>query len=181
MLWLLAMLLGLVLGLGAGGRLGNLARLRFQWPWLVVAAVVVRAAIEVTPLNRVEGAQYVYLLALLAIVAWTVWHVRLLPGVWLVSAGGLLNLLVIAANGARMPVASQYAGSLLQRGHVGQYTLMTPSTQLNALGDWISLSPFPGVYSPGDLLVALGLALVLLVATHREPETDGLAGKSQDV
>lgn len=181
MLWLLAMMLGLVLGLGAGGRLDNLTRLRFRWPLLVLAAVVVRGAIEVTPLNRVEGAQYVYLLSLLAIVGWTVWHFKLLPGVWLVSIGASLNLLVIAANGARMPVASQYAGSLLQRGHIGQYTLMTPATQLNALGDWISLSPFRGVYSPGDLLVALGLALVLLVATHRERETAALAGKPQDV
>ena len=181
MLWLLAMLLGLVLGLGAGGHLENLLRLRFRWPLLVVAAVIVRGAVEVSPLNRVEGAQYVYLLSLLAIAGWTVWHVKLLPGVWAVSAGATLNFVVIAANGARMPVASQYAGSLVQRGHIGQYTLMTSSTNLNALGDWMSLGPLRGVYSPGDLLVALGLALVLLVATHREPETAVPAGKPQDV
>lgn len=181
MLWVLAMLLGLVLGLGAGGSLDNLLRLQFRWPLAVLAAVVVRDVVELTPLNRVEGAQYVYLLSLIAIVAWTVWHIKMLPGVWLVTAGSALNVLVIAANGARMPVAAQYAGSLVQRGHIGQYTLMTSSTNLNTLGDWISLSPFPGAYSPGDLLVALGLALVLLITTHRTPDGAALTEKPQDV
>src|SRR5579872_5680039 len=109
------MLLGLVLGLGAGGHLENLLRLRFRWPLLVVAAVIVRGAVEVSPLNRVEGAQYVYLLSLLAIAGWTVWHVKLLPGVWAVSAGATLNFVVIAPTGAALPVAPRTADSLAQQ------------------------------------------------------------------
>ena len=181
MLWLLAMLLGLALGLGAGGRLDNLLRLRFRWPLVVLVAVAVRDLVEITPLNRIEGAQYVYLVSLVAIVAWTIWHFKLLPGVWLVTLGSALNVIVIAANEARMPVAAQYAGPLVQRGHIGQYTLMTSSTHLNWLGDWISVSPFPGAYSPGDLVVGLGLALVLLVATHRTPEPAEPEAKPLDV
>lgn len=170
-----AVVLGLGFGLLTGGRIENLARLRFRWPWLILAALIVREAILLTPLNAVNGAQYVYLVALVVIVAWTIWHWRRLRGIWLVTAGGALNVLVIAANGARMPVAHEFAGSLNSRQTYGQYTLMGPNTNLNFLGDWIRLYPAPAVLSIGDVLIALGLAIVVFLAVrnphpHREKE-----------
>ena len=166
MLWLLTVAAGLVAGLLAGGSVDNIARIRFRWPWTVVGAVVVRVVVLVTPLNHVEGAQYVYVLALAAIVAWTLWHVDRLPGIWIVSAGTALNLVVIVANGARMPVAAVLAGTLVKQGEIGQYALMGPGTHLSPLGDWISLPPLPEVYSPGDIIIAVGLAVVLFFATR---------------
>lgn len=165
MLWLFAMVVGLLFGLIVGGKITNLARVKFRWPWLVVGAVLVRVAVLSTPLNRVEGAQYVYLLALAAIVVWTVLHLGRLPGVWLITAGAALNLLVIAVNGGRMPVASELAGPLLRNGNLGQYTVMSSATHLNLAGDWISLYPVPEAYSPGDVLIALGLAIAVFVST----------------
>ncbi|MGA8922873.1 MAG: DUF5317 family protein [Candidatus Dormiibacterota bacterium] len=167
MLWLVAIALGLVVGLVTGGSIDNFARVRFRWPVVLLVAVVIREAVLLTPLNHVNGAQYVYLAALAAIVAWTIWHFDLLPGVWLVSAGGALNLLVIGVNGARMPVTPALAGSLLGRGEIAQYTLMGPGTNLNSLGDWISVPPFPEAYSPGDVVIAAGLALVVFLLTRR--------------
>jgi uncharacterized protein DUF5317 len=164
-LWILAMVLGLVFGLVTGGRVTNLARLRFRWPWLVVGAVVVREAVLLTPLNRVNGAQYVYVLALAAIVVWTIAHFDRLPGVWLITAGAATNLLVIIVNGGRMPVAAELAGSLARHGNLGQYTVMSSATHLNFLADWIWLNPSPEAYSPGDVLVALGLAIAVFVST----------------
>jgi len=164
-LWLFAIVVGLVFGLITGGRITNLARVRFRWPWLVVGAVVVREAVLLTPLNRIEGAQYVYVLALAAVVAWTIAHFGRLPGVWLITAGAALNLVVIAANGGRMPVASELAGSLARHGNLGQYTVMSSATHLNALADWIWLYPVPEAYSPGDVLIALGLAIAVFVST----------------
>ena len=70
MIWLVALASGVVLGLITGGRVDNFARLRFRWPLLVLVAVVVREVVLLTPLGRIEGAQYVYVLALAAIVAW---------------------------------------------------------------------------------------------------------------
>jgi hypothetical protein len=186
MLWPLAIAFGLLLGVAGGGNLSNLARLKFRWPLLLVGAVVLRYVVIFSPLSRVQGAQYIYAASLALIVLWTVWHFRRLPGVWLVTAGGLLNLIVVAANSGRMPVAPdlarlQLGGALNQRGTIGQYTLMGPDTHLNGLGDWVSLGPLPEAYSPGDVLIAMGIALVILVAVHRALEQDGGPVKPENV
>ncbi|MDQ2943324.1 MAG: DUF5317 domain-containing protein [Candidatus Dormibacteraeota bacterium] len=177
MLWLAALVLGLVAGFATGGRIENLGRLRFRWPWLVVVAVVIREATALTPLNRIDGIQYLYTATLAALVSWCVWNIDRLAGIWLVTAGAALNLVVIAANGGRMPVAPELAGTLVQGGHLGQYTLMTPETRLNWLADWIAL---PGpmaqlvreAYSPGDVIVAIGTAVVVLMAMRSSPRPD---------
>jgi len=165
-LWLFSIVAGLVFGLVTGGKIGNLATLRFRWPWLIFAAVIVRESIVLTPLNRFDGARYAYVIALAAIVAWTIWQLNRLRGVWLITAGATLNLLVIVMNGARMPVAPELASSLLRRGNVGQYTVMGGGTHLNLLGDWISLYPSPEAYSPGDVLIGVGLAIVVFLAVR---------------
>jgi Family of unknown function (DUF5317) len=164
-LFLVAIVLGIAAGLAVGGRLSNLAGLRFHWPWLVPLALVAREVVLVTPLNRIAGTQYIYLLALLALLAWTVWNLNRVPVVWIVTAGTLLNVIVVAANGGRMPVAPQLAGVLATRGAVGQYIVMGSTTQLSFLGDWIPMLGAPSAVSVGDLLIAFGLALSLLIAT----------------
>lgn len=166
MIFFAAVVLGAAFGVVTRGKLENLARLRFRWPWLILVALVVRVAILLTPLNTVDGAQYVYLLGLVVIVAWTIWHWRRIRGAWLVTLGGALNVIVIAANGARMPVAHESAGSLNHLGTYGQYTLMGPRTNLNFLGDWIRLYTAPGVLSIGDVIIALGLAIVVFLAVR---------------
>ncbi|HEY1421042.1 MAG TPA: DUF5317 family protein [Candidatus Dormibacteraeota bacterium] len=172
MLWLIAIGLGLAAGLVAGGSIDNFARVRVRWPAVLLAAVVIREAVLLTPLNHLDGAQYAYVIAIAAIVAWTIWHADLLPGIWLVAAGAAMNLVVILVNGARMPVAAGLAGSLLRHGEIGQYTLMGPATNLSWLGDWISLRPLPEVYSPGDVVIAAGLALVVFLLTRGRRASD---------
>jgi hypothetical protein len=134
----------------------------------VLVVLVIREAVLLTPLNRIDGVQYVYAAALAALVAWTALHIKRLAGVWLVTAGAALNLVVILANGARMPVAPELAGVLVQRGHLGQYVLMGPGTNLNWLADWVGFPwPVKGAYSPGDLLIALGIGVVVILALVR--------------
>ncbi|MEA2655777.1 MAG: hypothetical protein QOI23_1142, partial [Chloroflexota bacterium] len=105
MLLLVALVIGLVAGIAAGGKLGNMANLSFRWPWLVVVALVVRELTVLSPLGRIEGVQYLYVAALTALVAWTAWHASRLRGAWIVALGAALNLIVVIVNGARMPVA----------------------------------------------------------------------------
>lgn len=168
MLLLVPLLAGLVLGVIFGGKLANLLLLQFRWPWWVVVALVIREATVFTPLSRVDGVQYVYAAMVVALIAWMLWNVNRLRGVIVVAAGTALNLLVILANGARMPVSASNAASLVERGHVGQYTVMGSGTNLSWLGDWIAVpGPLGGIYSPGDLVVGMGIGIVAFYATRR--------------
>ena len=170
MLVIVALVVGIGGGLLTGGRIDNFGNLRVRWPWFVIAALVIREAAVATPLSQVEGVQFVYAASLAALIAWTLWHVARLPGIWLVSAGAALNLIVILANGSRMPVAPALAPALARHGHIGQYTLMGPQTNLAWLGDWISFGRLPGVYSPGDLISLVGIAVICFVATRSRPK-----------
>jgi Family of unknown function (DUF5317) len=184
MLLLASLALGLIAGILTGGKLGNVANIRFRWPWFVVGALVLREATVFSPLSRVEGVQYVYAAALAGLIAWTLWHIDRLRGAWIVAVGATLNLLVVLANGARMPVAAALAGPLVQRGHAGQYVVMGSDSNLTWLADWIGVpGPLGGAYSPGDVVVALGIATVAFCATRQRPaaatkleETSGPVG-----
>ena len=174
MIWLLSIAVGLVFGLVAGGKLSNLGKVRFRWPWIVVVVILVRFLVLTTPLNAIEGAQYLYVLALAVIVAWTAWHLNRVRGIGLISAGAALNLIVILANGGRMPVAPELATSMGSRTTVGQYTVMGSQTNLNILGDWIKLGPIPEAYSVGDVLIAVGLAIVVFLAIRNPTPYEGV-------
>jgi uncharacterized protein DUF5317 len=168
---LIPLVTGLAIGIASGGKLGNLANLRFRWPWFVLAVLVIREAVLLPPLNRIDGVQFIYAAALAGLVTWTAWHIKSLPGAWVVCAGAAMNLIVVLANGARMPVTPELAGVLVRQGHIGQYVLMGPGTNLNWLADWI-VFPWPvrGAYSPGDLVVAVGIGVVVLLATVHRPD-----------
>jgi hypothetical protein len=168
---LVPLVLGLVIGVAAGGKIANLANLKFRWPWFVLVVLVIREAVLLTPLSEVDGVQYVYAAALAALVAWTALHIKRLPGVWVVTLGAAMNLVVIVTNGGRMPVAPALGTTLLERGHLGQYELMGPGTNLNWLADWIGFPwPVHGAYSPGDLVIALGIGIVVILATVQRPD-----------
>ncbi len=170
MLLLIALVIGLLAGIATGGKLGNVANLNIRWPWLVVAALVVREAAVLSPLSGVDGVQYLYAASLAALVAWTAWHATRLRGAWIVAVGAALNLLVVIANGSRMPVAPELAGRLMNRGHIGQYVVMGSGTNLGWLGDWIGVpGPLGGAYSPGDVVIAIGIAAVAFFATRQRP------------
>jgi hypothetical protein len=176
LLLLAGLAVGVAAGIVAGGKLGNLSALRFHWPYFVLGVLVVKEVVLLTPLGRIDGMQFVYAASLAALVGWTVWHLNLLPGVWLVSIGTALNLLVVLVNGGRMPVSQELAARgthlLVDRGVVGQYVLMGPHTNLGRLADWLALpGPLgtlaPEAYSPGDFVSALGIAVVAFLATKR--------------
>jgi hypothetical protein len=185
MLWVAAIGFGLLAGFATRGRIENLARLHFRWPWLVVVVLAIRAVAVLTPLRGVDGVQYLYATGLAALVAWALWQVKRIAGIWLIAAGSALNLVVIAANDGRMPVAPELAPFLVQRGHIGQYVVMASGTHLNWLADWISLRVLIGwgpleAYSPGDLIIALGIAAVTALAmrsgTGNEETRPGIVG-----
>jgi hypothetical protein len=175
MLFLIALVVGLLAGLAGGGTLRNLAQLRFDWPWLVVAALLIKIAGTSWPLAFWELTPPLYIVSLLALMFWAVWHARNMPEMALLAAGMALNLVVVIANGGHMPAyrASPQILDYLRHGPVGQYVLGGPDTQLGFLGDWIGLpgalgAVFPEGYSPGDMLAIAGILILVFMSTRRQ-------------
>jgi len=152
---------------------GRLAALRVRAVRLLVAAAVVQIGTSVAaPGSAVLRGVALVLTALL--VALFMVGNRALAGTPLIGAGLLLNVVVIAANGA-MPVSVAAAGRAgLTAAELGlaQDGLREPvddSTRLRWLGDVIpfALPLRPQVVSPGDVLVASGVGLLLVGARTR--------------
>jgi hypothetical protein len=168
-----AIVLGGVVGLATGGRLGNLGEHRLKaWPLLLAGIVVQllsdRASGDAGPALLV--ASYALLLA------FTLANIRLF-GMALVAVGLALNLLVIAVNGA-MPVRPQAVidagivddGRELSRIRLkSKHHFERPSDRLMPLADIIPVKPLREVLSVGDVLMSLGIAAVLATLLRKEP------------
>jgi MFS transporter, DHA3 family, macrolide efflux protein len=178
----LGIVIGLGLGLIAGGRLDNLVDVRFRWLGLVVLAFVARMALDVglstasipDPLRPwlVAGIYATLTVALLAN--------RSLPGLTAAAVGTAANGLVIVANGGWMPV---WQPSLVAAGldstaiHSNFHALLTGPLDASFLlrgGPLVDLIPVPipllqSVVSVGDVLLAAGLGLFVFAATVRLP------------
>lgn len=160
----------LLLGTATGGSLGRLGDLALRDGRLVLVALVVQAGGAV-----VGGRAYPTGLALSALlVAGFLARNRGVRGTGLVAAGLLSNALVVGLNGA-MPVspsASGRAGISTQdvlSGADPRHELRTDQTRLAALGDEIPvlLPVHPEVVSVGDVLIAAGLAQLVVVGMTR--------------
>ena len=168
MLLLVAVLLGAVAaGSLRGGRLRSLARLELRSPGLVLAAVLTQLA------GALAGSvAYVAGLAGSALLAAAfLARNRSLRGTGLVALGLLANALVVAVNGA-MPVSARAAAlagadvTAVAAGGDGRHELLGPQTRLRVLADVlpVPLPPTPSVASAGDVLVAAGLARLVVTA-----------------
>ena len=157
-----------------GGRLVNLTHLSPRWLSLLVLAVaaVTAARIAAVPIGA-AGVLVIggYLLALAGLAA----NLNL-PWLWLALAGAALNTAVIAANAGRMPVAASVirvvSRSLIVGGATGPfYVLAGPRTALAPLGDTLPLvaGGVGVILSPGDVLLALGIAATLQAAMLAGP------------
>lgn len=101
------------------------------------------------------------------------WVNRHIPGFTIFGIGMFLNCLVITLNGGRMPVsetALEFAGlaeyiTKVDDG-VSKHQLMTDSTYLAFLGDFIPLKPPYAfnriIISIGDVIMTLGIAKFLI-------------------
>ena len=161
-----ALLVAVVIGWLSGGsldRLGGLPLRSRRLVWGAFAAQVVGTFIG--------GPLYAVGLALSAgLVAWFLARNSGVRGTGLVAAGLLANALVVGLNGA-MPVsveAAGRAGTTTQHILIGddqRHEIADRHSRLRFLGDVVPVrAPWrPEVVSPGDILVAAGLAQLVLV------------------
>jgi hypothetical protein len=170
---LYAVPLGLLLGVALHGRLGGLATLRFDGMSVIFAALLIQTVLFGTPLGDAigfEAATSLYVGTTASVLVALAGNVRT-PGIALAVAGAAANLLVILANGGRMP-ASEAAYAQLGWSAYGAYTntAFVPDARLGFLGDVIPLPawlPFTNVVSIGDLLIGAGIAATIALAMRR--------------
>jgi hypothetical protein len=165
------LVLAAAVGVASGGRPGALGRVPLSgWRLLLGAAVCQLAGSLAT---RVAGSEVPYEIGSLAAVGLLIGFLlsnTRLPGVPLVAAGLLVNALVVLANGA-MPVsrwAAARAGvdlTAISAGADARHAVAGAGTSLRLLSDVVPvpIPGFPEVVSPGDVLVAAGLALLLVM------------------
>ena len=183
LIFVVAMALGGVLGLLAGGRFDHLANVRLRWIGVLVVGLVLRFAIGAAV---DAGIPYVndfrlplYDLAFLLVLA-ALWQNRSYPGLSLAFVGVALNLLAITVNGGYMPV---WFPSLIAAGFpadepFSSFHIILPQAadlefvlRAGMFGDIIPI-PFPfirNVASIGDVFLAGGLAFFLFATIVRTP------------
>jgi MFS family permease len=149
----------------ARGRLSALADLEFRHRWLLALALALQVLIiSVLPSGAGWWHEAVHLASYVMGGAFVVLN-RHVPFLWLIGAGGLMNLTAIAANGGVMPArpeALATAGLTASPGFANSAAL--PAPRLAFLGDVFAIPdgwPLANVFSIGDICITVG-ALVLL-------------------
>lgn len=185
MLLAIPVVLAFVLALVRGGSLLNIATVPMRgavliFSGLALQVVVYLPGLRTAPLVVRWGASlYEVALALLLLAALLNW--RLGVGLRLATVGLALNILVVVVNGGSMPTNLQAqqqvagrarAAEIQNTAHYANARAATPQSALVELSDIIPI-PLPGghgnVYSLGDVLLALGGALVIYTGTRHTP------------
>ncbi len=166
---------GVLVGYANGGRLRLLAQVRLRAGWVVGTAVAIQIALGALSRHQLLGAPFRVPLVLVSDLLVGAWVARNLAtrsrseqaALCTNGIGWLANLVPIAVYGA-MPVSALalrqagLSGLDVARGHLGKHMLATHSASVAApwpaLDDWIPLHVLAIVVSPGDLVMALGLA-----------------------
>jgi hypothetical protein len=172
------------LGLALGGRFDGLARIQLRAPWLFFVAIglqLVAFPLPGFPWTTADTAATVLWLssyALLVVGAALNAHIT---GVPIVAAGMLLNLVAILANGGTMPVrpGAMHAAGDDYATNANSTAVADPSLSWLvdrwAAPDWI---PFANVFSVGDVVIAVGAAVIVLAAMGaRLPRSSASSGR----
>jgi len=176
MIFLVAVVIGILLGVAIGGRISNLPSLRLKGIWLVPLALIAQVVIFVPIFSDrpllTTGAEVVHIASYVLIFGFLIWNWRVRPLIAL-GLGAGCNLLAIAANGGLMPASAtalrsaglgRAADRLLADGSLGNVVLMGEKTRFDVLGDWLYLPgavPFATAFSIGDVLIMIGLVWLI--------------------
>lgn len=170
------LLLAVVIGYAAGGRISALADLKVRWAWVAIAGLVLQS-IPMPSRTLSFVALYLSFALLLAFAAVNIGR-QAIPFVAIVL-GVVMNFTVIAVNGG-MPVTRdalvtsgqlETLDELTDQGWV-KHHLAGSEDDLLFLGDVIGVSQIGQVVSIGDVFAYLGVAWLVVSGMRRRPRHD---------
>jgi hypothetical protein len=167
---LYAIVVGLIVGRLSGGRVERLGDIRFRWAALAFAGVVVRSSSSSrrSPMRcRARSlAIALYVGSTAAVLCAVVRNIRL-TGLPLVAVGAGLNLVAIVANGGLMPATPGAVAAAGLTVRVASRTVTDDPApwfvDRFALPAW---PPFSNVFSIGDVLIGIGIAVAVAAGMH---------------
>jgi hypothetical protein len=169
-------LLAILVGSLRGGHVRNLVHLSIQHAWIPVVMFFLQFSIVLFPQGQSDlflAFRPWVLITTYALLIAFLYLNRSLPGMKVILLGGMLNLVVILANGGFMPVTSE---ALERSGHLdlvvvhGEHeyvlgskdiVLSEEQTRLKLLSDVVGIpEPFPvsATLSVGDIFIMAGAA-----------------------
>jgi hypothetical protein len=169
MFLLYAIAIGLALGALTGGHMEGLAALRFRWAPLAIVGFAAQVVLFAAPVSdRVgDAGPPLYVASTLLVLAAVARNMRL-PGLPIVVLGAVSNLVAIVANGGYMPASpaaiealGRHAATTYSNSAIVANPALAPLTDQYALPGWL---PLANVFSIGDALIALGVAVAIAMA-----------------
>jgi len=175
-----AIVLGLGLGLLFGGRLSGLATLTFRGASLAMTGLLAQLVLFSEPVAaRVGSAGPPIYVASSALVLGALLRNLHIGGLRIVAVGAISNFAAIVANGGSMPASTdalKALGKSVGAEYSNSVAALDPAlpglTDAYALPTWM---PFANVFSIGDVLIGVGIAVTLSLAMRREVVRRGTA------
>lgn len=166
---LYALVVGFVAGLLLGGRPAGLAALQFRWPWLIIGGLLVQVVLFSDQVASIVGSlgPPVYVASTGLVFLGVLRNIDI-RGMKIVALGAASNLAAIVANGGYMPAgrgALEALGktdpTIYSNSAYVEHPALEPLTDIFALPGWL---PFSNIFSIGDILIAAGIAVVVVAA-----------------
>lgn len=173
-------IISILIGLLRKGSFKHFTSITTKWG-LLFPLILVFDIILYYSISRFDLNHYLFILVYAVAILLIGFQRKLNPGFQLILVGLSLNLIVMVANGGRMPILGQAANyfdpSYIQALKVGinGHILLNHSTHLSFLGDIILLSnPYPReeIISIGDVVMNIGIFIFFqsLMVKSKEAE-----------
>jgi hypothetical protein len=149
----------------ARGRLSAVGELQLRMPGLAFAGILAQVVIVSIVPEGLGGLHQVVHLGSYSLLGACAWVNRRIPGIPFIALGGLLNVIVIAANGGVMPADPSLIVHAAQAGGHGFVNSgVVEHPRLLFLGDVFATPrswPLANVYSVGDFCIVFGVVVLL--------------------
>jgi Family of unknown function (DUF5317) len=173
---LYAVPLGIIAGYLLGGRLDRLSTVRFRWAPLALLGLAVQVALFSDPLATIVGdaGPPIYVASTAAVLVAVLRNLDL-TGLPIVAIGAASNLVAIVANGGYMPADPDALASIggiapgYSNSSITPDPVLRPLTDIFAIPAWV---PFANVFSIGDVLLGIGVAVTIAAGMRRRAPLD---------